>query len=50
MVCYQCEHEIIWINDEFQELDDGTEVVVSFFSCSHCHSRLEFTHAESEET
>ena len=50
MVCYQCEHEIIWINDEFQELDDGTEVVVSYFSCSNCGSNLAFTHQESEET
>ena len=49
MMCYHCGHQMIWGNDEMQELDDGTEVMVSYFSCSHCNSNLEFTHGESDD-
>ena len=49
MMCYHCDHQMIWGSDEMQELDDGTEVMVSYFSCSHCNSNLEYTHGESDD-
>ena len=49
MICYRCDREMLWGSDEMQELDDGTEVMVSYFSCSHCNSNLQFLHMEKED-